>query len=168
MHGLESNPGSSLQTEEGLTSRCPRVGASLHSLHVPRALLGELHNLPFPLSLLPGHRSQPDYFSSLSPQFSVDLKAMVVEGSFCQFLSSFMGEGTTRRGTDTPVHRPEKPAGSTHSSTSGLSSQRSLATRGEDWASQGQPKGKAERRTLEVFLGGRRETLISLAFCRGP
>ena len=30
-------------------------------------------------------------------------------------------EGTTRRGTDTPVHRPEKPAGSTDSSTSGLS-----------------------------------------------
>ena len=29
-------------------------------------------------------------------------------------------EGTTRRGTDTPVHRPEKPAGSTHSSTRGL------------------------------------------------
>ena len=28
-----------------------------------------------------------------------------------------MGEGTTRRGTDTPVHHPEKPAGSTHSST---------------------------------------------------
>ena len=30
-------------------------------------------------------------------------------------------EGTTRRGTDTPMHRPEKPAGSTLSSTSGLS-----------------------------------------------
>ena len=30
-------------------------------------------------------------------------------------------EGTTRRGTNTPVHRPEKPAGSTLSSTSGLS-----------------------------------------------
>ena len=29
-------------------------------------------------------------------------------------------EGTTRRGTDTPVHHPEKPAGSTHSSTRGL------------------------------------------------
>ena len=32
-----------------------------------------------------------------------------------------VGEGTTRRGTDTLVHRPEKPAGSTYSSTSGLS-----------------------------------------------
>ena len=31
-----------------------------------------------------------------------------------------LGEGTTRRGTDTPVHRPERPAGSTHSSTRGL------------------------------------------------
>ena len=31
-----------------------------------------------------------------------------------------VGEGTTRRGTDTPVHRTEKPAGSTHSSTRGL------------------------------------------------
>ena len=32
-----------------------------------------------------------------------------------------MDEGTTQRGTDTLVHRPEKPAGSTYSSTSGLS-----------------------------------------------
>ena len=31
-----------------------------------------------------------------------------------------VGEGITRRGTDTPVHHPEKPAGSTHSSTRGL------------------------------------------------
>ena len=30
-------------------------------------------------------------------------------------------EGTTRRGTDTRVHRPEKPAGPTNISTSGLS-----------------------------------------------
>ena len=32
-----------------------------------------------------------------------------------------VGEGTTRRGTATPVHRPQRPAGSTHSSTRGLS-----------------------------------------------
>ena len=31
-----------------------------------------------------------------------------------------VGEGTTRRGTDTPVHHPQIPAGSTHSSTRGL------------------------------------------------
>ena len=31
-----------------------------------------------------------------------------------------VGEGTTRRGTVTVVHRPETPAGSTHSSTRGL------------------------------------------------
>ena len=31
-----------------------------------------------------------------------------------------VGEGTTRRCTDTPVHHLEKPAGSTHSSTRGL------------------------------------------------
>ena len=31
-----------------------------------------------------------------------------------------VGEGTTRRGTATPVHRRQSPAGSTHSSTSGL------------------------------------------------
>ena len=31
-----------------------------------------------------------------------------------------VGEGTTRRGTDTPVHRPETPVGSTHSSKRGL------------------------------------------------
>ena len=30
-------------------------------------------------------------------------------------------EGTTQRGTETLVHRPEKPAGSTYSLTSGLS-----------------------------------------------
>ena len=32
-----------------------------------------------------------------------------------------VGEGTTRRGTATPVHRPQRPEGSTHSSTRGLS-----------------------------------------------
>ena len=32
-----------------------------------------------------------------------------------------MGEGTTQRGTATIVHRPQRPAGSTHSSTRGLS-----------------------------------------------
>ena len=31
-----------------------------------------------------------------------------------------VGEGTTGRGTATPVHRPQRPAGSTHSSTRGL------------------------------------------------
>ena len=31
-----------------------------------------------------------------------------------------VGEGTTRRGTATPVHHLEKPAGSTHSSTRGM------------------------------------------------
>ena len=36
------------------------------------------------------------------------------------FKGNPVGEGTTRRGTDTPVHCPETPAGSTHSSTRGL------------------------------------------------
>ena len=40
-------------------------------------------------------------------------------------------EGTTQRGTDTPVHRPEKPAGSTLSSTSGLSLREQLERQGE-------------------------------------
>ena len=31
-----------------------------------------------------------------------------------------VAEGTTRRGIDNPMHHPEKPAGSTHSSTRGL------------------------------------------------
>ena len=31
-----------------------------------------------------------------------------------------VGEGTTRRGTATPGHRPQRPAGSTHSSARGL------------------------------------------------
>ena len=31
-----------------------------------------------------------------------------------------VGEGTTGRGADTPVHHPETPAGSTHSSKRGL------------------------------------------------
>ena len=40
-------------------------------------------------------------------------------------------EGTTRRDTDTPVHRLEKPAGSTLSSTSGLSLREQLERQGE-------------------------------------
>ena len=40
-------------------------------------------------------------------------------------------EGTTRRGTDTPVHRPEKPTGSTHSSTRGLSPRAQLERQAE-------------------------------------
>ena len=36
------------------------------------------------------------------------------------FEGNTVGEGTTRRGTATPVHRPQRPAGSTHSSTRGL------------------------------------------------
>ena len=40
-------------------------------------------------------------------------------------------EVTTQRGTDTPVHRPEKPTGSTHSSTSGLSLHEKLARKAE-------------------------------------
>ena len=42
-----------------------------------------------------------------------------------------VGKGTTRRGTDTPVHRPEKPAGSTHSSTRGLSPPEQLERQAE-------------------------------------
>ena len=42
----------------------------------------------------------------------------------CLFIYLFegnpVGEGTTRRGTATPVHRPQRPAGSTYSSTSDL------------------------------------------------
>ena len=37
-------------------------------------------------------------------------------------------EGTTRRGTNTPVHHPEKWAGYTHSSASGLSPREQLET----------------------------------------
>ena len=36
------------------------------------------------------------------------------------FEGNTVGEGTTRRGTATPVQRPQRPAGSTHSSTRGL------------------------------------------------
>ena len=42
-----------------------------------------------------------------------------------------VAEGTTRRGTDTPVHRLERPAGSTHSSTSGLSPHEKLERQAE-------------------------------------
>ena len=41
-----------------------------------------------------------------------------------------VGEGTTRRGTVTVVHRPETPAGSTHSSTRGLRPLEHLESRG--------------------------------------
>ena len=40
-------------------------------------------------------------------------------------------EGTTQRGTDTLVHRPEKPAGSTYNSTGGLSSREQLERQAE-------------------------------------
>ena len=36
------------------------------------------------------------------------------------FAGNPVGEGTTRRGTATPVHRPQRPVGATHSSTRGL------------------------------------------------
>ena len=39
---------------------------------------------------------------------------------FCLFEGNPVGEGTTRRGTATPVHRPQRPAGSTHSSTGSI------------------------------------------------
>ena len=58
-----------------------------------------------------------------------------------------VGEGTTRRGTATVVHRPETPAGSTHSSTRGLRAPEQLerpAARMEDWTSLGQHKRKPE------------------------
>ena len=42
-----------------------------------------------------------------------------------------VAEGTTRRGTDTPVHRLENSASSTHSSTSGLSSREQLKWQAE-------------------------------------
>ena len=42
-----------------------------------------------------------------------------------------VGEGTTRRGTDTPVHRPETPVGSTHSSKRGLRSPEQLERQAE-------------------------------------
>ena len=43
-----------------------------------------------------------------------------------------VGEGTTRRGTATPVHRPQRPAGSTHSSTRGLRPPEQLAREEQD------------------------------------
>ena len=46
-------------------------------------------------------------------------------------LDNPVSEGTTRRGTDTPVHHPEKPAGSSHSSTSGLSPREQLEKQAE-------------------------------------
>ena len=42
------------------------------------------------------------------------------------FKGNPVSEGTTRRGTDTLVHHPEKPAGYKHSSTSGLSPREQL------------------------------------------
>ena len=51
-----------------------------------------------------------------------------------------MDESTTRRGTDTPVHRPEKPAGYKHSSTSGLSPREQLERQVEFHSSTTFPK----------------------------
>ena len=47
------------------------------------------------------------------------------------FEGNLVDEGTTPRGTGTPVHRPEKPIGSTHSSTSGLSPHEKLERQAE-------------------------------------
>ena len=52
------------------------------------------------------------------PRFSGALDKNPMPGHL--FEGNPVSEGTTRRGTDTPVHHPEKPAGSTHSSTRGL------------------------------------------------
>ena len=44
-------------------------------------------------------------------------------GALCRnylFEGNPVGDGTTRRGTDTPVHCPETPVGSTHSLKRGL------------------------------------------------
>ena len=45
---------------------------------------------------------------------------MLTSGPGPLFEGNPVGEGTTRRGTATPVPRPQRPAGSTHSSTRGL------------------------------------------------
>ena len=42
------------------------------------------------------------------------------------FEGNAVDEGTTRRGTEIPMHRPEKAAGSKHRSTSGLSPREQL------------------------------------------
>ena len=45
--------------------------------------------------------------------------AVKVLHSICQQIWNPVGEGTTRRGTATPVHRPQRPAGSTHTARRG-------------------------------------------------
>ena len=47
------------------------------------------------------------------------------------FESNLVDEGTKQRVTDTPVHHLVKPAGSTHSSTRGLSSHEQLERQAE-------------------------------------
>ena len=60
---------------------------------------------------------------SLRPALSLGGQATAWEcspGPGNLFEGNPVDEGTTRRGTVTVVHRPETPAGSTHSSTRGL------------------------------------------------
>ena len=80
-------------------------------------------------------------------------------------------ESTSRRGTDTRVHRPEKPAGPTDISTSGLSPLRGLqetrvATREESgdtkWAPRGARRNSKGEQSPLLPLETRPDSRVSL------
>lgn len=66
--------------------RTPGLGHSLYDLNCSLSSANICqYNFPFRLTSLLGHRFQPDLFSPISTRFCVDLIALVVQESFCQF-----------------------------------------------------------------------------------
>ena len=82
-------------------------------------------------------------------------------------------EGTTRRGTATPVHRPQRPAGSTHSSTRGLRPPEQLE-RPAGFPSSAQrhpgkfPKVPGRRRGTRGFPAAPRHVIVCLVLEKPP
>ena len=78
----------------------------------PATSTGSLASQRHAIAQSPG-REAALAWASLAQRFPAS-SVLAREGAGCG------SEGTTRRGTATPVHRPQRPAGSTHSSTRGL------------------------------------------------
>ena len=105
-------------------------GLEWFTLGVPRASLGREPGPPAPPWEFTGRKGD----RPLLPEAGWARPGPLFEGNP-------VGEGTTRRGTDTPVYHPEKPAGYKHSSTSGLSPHEQLERQVEFHSSTQVPCG---------------------------